>query len=102
MAGNYDFPVDQLIDGLLTINAHPVAGDDAVTTNENVAVSIDVLANDSDSDGTVDPTTVMIVGTAGHGTTSVDPASGVVAYTPAANYAGPDSFIYWVKDDRGA
>ena len=101
-AGNYDFPVDQLIDGLLTINARPVAGDDAATTGENVAVPIDVLSNDSDSDGTVDSTTVMIVGAAGHGTTSVDPASGVVTYTPAANYTGPDSFTYRIKDDRDA
>ena len=61
-----------------------------------------MLGNDSDSDGTLDPTSVTIVAPAGHGTTSVNPTTGAITYTPAANYTGPDSFTYRVKDNLGA
>ena len=82
-------------------NHPPVAAGDTATTYKNVAVAINVLGNDSDSDGTVNSTTVAIIGTAGHGTTSVNPTTGVVTYSPAANYSGLDSFTYKVKDNRG-
>src|SRR5690606_17610700 len=39
------------------INDAPVAGDDATSTNQGVAKSINVLANDTD-DGSLDPLTV--------------------------------------------
>ena len=55
-----------------------------------------------DLDGTLDPTTLAILAAAQHGTTSVNPTTGVVTYTPAANYKGPDSFTYKVKDNTGA
>ncbi len=84
------------------LNHPPVATNDTVTTNKNTAVAINVLANDTDTDGTVKVTTVAIVSAAGHGTTSVNPTTGVVTYTPAANYTGLDSFTYKVKDNLGA
>ena len=86
----------------ITVNAPPLASNDTATTNQNVAAVINVLGNDSDSDGTLDPTSVTIVSPAGHGTTSVNPTTGAITYTPAANYTGPDSFSYKVKDNRGA
>ena len=87
----------------ITVNAPPVANNDpGVTTNKNTAVVINVLSNDSDPDGTINPTTVAIVGSASHGTTSVNPTTGAITYTPAANYTGPDSFTYKVKDNSGA
>ena len=45
---------------------------------------------------------MAIVGAASHGTTSVNPTTGAITYTPAANYTGPDSFTYKVKDNLGA
>jgi hypothetical protein len=45
---------------------------------------------------------VAIVGAASHGAVSVNPTTGTVTYTPAANYVGPDSFTYEVKDNLGA
>ena len=87
----------------ITVNAPPVANNDpGVTTNKNTAVVINVLSNDSDPDGTINPTTVAVVGSASHGTTSVNPTTGAITYTPAANYTGPDSFTYKVKDNLGA
>ncbi|MCO6175387.1 cadherin-like domain-containing protein, partial [Flavobacterium sp. NRK F10] len=41
------------------VNDAPVATDDNATTNEDTPVVIDVTANDTDTDGTIDPTTVV-------------------------------------------
>ena len=50
-----------------TINVYPVndppsLGDDFATVLANGSVNIDVLANDQDKDGTLDPSTVVLVG----------------------------------------
>ena len=45
---------------------------------------------------------MAIVAAASHGTTSVNPTTGAITYTPASNYTGPDSFTYKVKDNSGA
>jgi len=83
------------------LNRAPVAVNDTANTNKNTSVVVNVLSNDSDPDGTLDPTSVAIVGAASHGTTSVNPTTGAVTYTPAVNYTGMDSFTYKVKDNRG-
>ena len=82
------------------VNDPPVANDDSSTTDEDTSVAIDVAANDTDVDGTIDPTTVSIVEDPTDGAVSVD-ASGVVSYTPDAEYHGSDSFTYTVDDDDG-
>jgi peptidyl-prolyl cis-trans isomerase A (cyclophilin A) len=80
----------------------PVGNDDAVRTPRGQAVDIDVLANDTDAEDGIDPTTVTIVDTANHGTTQVDPVTGVVTYTPAAGFVGTDTFTYIFADDAAA
>jgi hypothetical protein len=85
-----------------SINDLPVAQDDSATTNEDVAVTIDVLANDNDVDGNLDAATVQIATSPANGQATVDPATGQVTYTPAADYAGSDSFTYTVNDNDGA
>ena len=79
----------------------PVAGNDSATTAEDQAVVIDVLANDTDTDGELVPATVFISLLPGHGTVVVDGATGQVTYTPDADYYGEDGFKYKVKDDTG-
>lgn len=79
-------------------NRPPVANPDSATTAEDAFVDVNVLANDTDPDG--DPRTVTGVGTASHGTTTLNP-SGTVRYTPAPNYFGPDGFTYTIADGRG-
>ncbi len=79
-------------------NDPPVALDDVATTPYETAVSIDVLANDSDLDG--DVLTIQSVGAPAHGTASI--VNGRVTYTPAAGYSGPDSFTYVMRDPSGA
>ena len=86
----------------LSVNAPPVAEDDEATTDEDTPVDINVLGNDSDADGSLDPTTVVIVTGPTDGSFSVDPVSGEVTYTPYADYYGSDTFTYTVEDDDGA
>ncbi len=72
-------------------------GRHVATTPEDTAVAIaaaTLLANDTDLDG--DTLSVTAVGTAVNGTVSL--VSGVVTFTPAANYTGAASFEYTVSD----
>jgi CshA-type fibril repeat protein/VCBS repeat-containing protein len=79
-------------------NDGPVALDDVATTAEDTAVSVAVLTNDRDLDG--DSLTVSAVTAPAHGTAAVN-ADGTIAYEPAANYTGADSFTYTVCDSNG-
>ncbi len=79
-------------------NRPPVAQDDALTVAMDAAATIAVLANDSDPDGNT--LTVAEVGTPAHGTASI--SGNAIIYTPAAGYAGSDSFSYTIDDGAGA
>jgi len=83
-------------------NTAPVANNDTATTTAGTAVTINVLANDSDSDGTLDPATVTVASAAANGTTTVNTSSGAITYSPNAGFSGNDSFTYTVKDNAGA
>jgi len=83
------------------VNDAPVAVNDAASTNENVPVSIPVLANDFDVDNVVDPSSITITTNPQHGTVSVNTSTGVVTYTPTNGYTGSDSFSYTIKDAAG-
>lgn len=80
-------------------NQSPVAQDDAATTDEDTAVTVDLLANDADPDG--DALTIVGLGSPVHGAAEVD-AEGVVTYTPEADYFGVDVFTYTVADGSGS
>jgi len=79
-------------------NTAPVAVDDTVSTDEDVAVSIDVLANDTDADG--DSIALVSVGTPALGAAAI--TDGVIVYTPHADANGTDTFSYGIVDSRGA
>ena len=81
-----------------TTNSQPVAVGNSATTALNTAVTINVLANDSDPDN--DPLTVTGTTTPAHGTAVVN-ANNTITYTPATGYTGPDSFTYSISDGRG-
>ena len=80
------------------LNQAPTAQPDTASTTEDTAVTIAVLANDTDPDGNA----LTIVGfvSPSHGTVVVN-AGTSVTYTPATNYAGPDTFAYTVSDGQG-
>ena len=79
------------------VNQAPVAVNDTLTTAENVAGNVNVLANDSDVDG--DTLTVSAHTNGAHGTVAF--TGGVATYTPATNFNGTDSFGYTISDGHG-
>ncbi|WP_421841944.1 tandem-95 repeat protein [Marinobacter algicola] len=81
-------------------NNRPTAADDSTSMDEDTPVMIDLLANDSDSDGTLDRDSVRLVGSPANGAVTLN--SGSATYTPNADYSGDDSFSYVVADDAGA
>lgn len=79
------------------VNAAPVAVADSVGVNENTAVTIDVLANDSDPDG--DTISLFSVTEAGNGSAVIQ--GGAILYTPATDFSGSDQFTYQISDGKG-
>ncbi|MGE4013528.1 MAG: Ig-like domain-containing protein, partial [Alphaproteobacteria bacterium] len=79
-------------------NEVPFAANDAATTDEDIAVTVDVLANDTDSDGG----TLAILGAGDglNGTTTFG-TDGRIVYTPNAEFSGTDNFIYTITDGNG-
>jgi hypothetical protein len=78
-------------------NHAPVAFNDLVTTLEDVATSINVLANDSDPDG--NSTVISFFGQAGNGIVTLN-SNGTLTYSPRLNFNGHDSFPYRISDGR--
>ncbi len=76
----------------------PIAVNASAWTPPGTAVSIPVLANDSDPDG--DPITLLSATQGQHGKVVVN-AKGTVTYTPAAGFTGTDSFSYTIGDGLG-
>ncbi len=83
-----------------TVNDPPTAGDDSVTTDEDTPVTFDVLANDNDVDGDLDPASVSVVSGSSNGTLTHN-GNGSFTYAPDANFNGTDSFTYQVCDSNG-
>jgi hypothetical protein len=79
------------------INRAPIPMDDVVSTNENIGVTVNVLANDSDPDD--DPLAVTSATPGRIGTTTN--GGGGVTYRPNSGLAGADSFTYSIADGRG-
>jgi len=108
-AGGTDVEAVSIIAGAVAGNLPPTAVDDAATTLEGTAVTIDLLANDSDPNdpaGTLPPGSIDIaslaVGTAPqHGSLLLN-GDGTATYTPDPFYNGADQFTYTVRDTFGA
>jgi VCBS repeat-containing protein len=113
-AGNYSGPDSftyRAGDGLLSsntatvtitvnaVNDAPSAVNDSYSTRRGTALSVNaasgVLANDTDPDSA--SLTAVLVSNPAHGTLALSP-NGAFTYTPAANYAGPDTFTYRASD----
>ncbi len=78
-------------------NAPPTANDDSAATLEDMAVTIDVLINDSDPDN--DVLSVYTLSQPSHGQVRRSETTATeVRYTPYLNFDGNDSFTYTVYD----
>lgn len=73
----------------------PNAVDDVKSTVEDTSVTVSVLANDTDPDG--DTLSVSAVTDPVHGTATVN-GDGTIAYQPALNFCGNDTFSYVASD----
>jgi hypothetical protein len=82
-------------------NQPPVARDDAGSTRVNTAVTIAVLANDTDPEGALVASSVAVVAAPRSGSVARK-SNGTVVYTPSRRFTGSDSFTYTVKDAAGA
>ncbi|HIF6010014.1 TPA: tandem-95 repeat protein, partial [Vibrio parahaemolyticus] len=79
------------------VNDAPVAKDDIATTQEDTAVTIDVLPNDTDIDGDtlrVDSASVP----SDQGTVEI--VDGKLVFTPAENFNGDAEIIYTITDGK--
>jgi hypothetical protein len=78
-------------------NDPPVANDDSASTSEDTTVTIDVVANDTDPDGNLDPTTVNVA-CPSCAVPSDGSLVGSFDYTPDPDFNGSDSFVYEICD----
>lgn len=84
----------------VNVNTAPVAVPDSAITKLNTQVLIDVLANDFDTDGTINRSTVSIVTPPNFGT-AVAQSDGRVLFIPQAGFTGTAIFAYAVNDNDG-
>nr|USU32458.1 tandem-95 repeat protein [Methylobacterium sp. OTU13CASTA1] len=80
----------------------PIAAPDTATTRAGSPVLVAVTANDVAADGDA----IRLVDapgatTAAHGTVSVDPATGLLTYTPDSGFSGKDTVVYTIEDAKG-
>ena len=80
------------------VNDAPVANDDIASTDEDNALTVDVLDNDTDVDG--DELTVVSTTEPSNGSVVIN-EDGTVTYTPNENFNGTDSFEYTIEDEDG-
>ncbi len=84
----------------VSVNAPPVANDDAVFAAFETALDIDVLANDTDADG--DALSVQTLASPpSHGVAVIVNNNQAVRYTPDDGFFGEDRFDYTGSDGRG-
>ena len=77
----------------------PNAVDDIATTATDTAVTIDVLANDTDPDG--DDLTIIAVSDPPNGTANISDDGKTVSYEPDSMFNGSDTFTYTISDGDG-
>ncbi|WP_251954800.1 PKD domain-containing protein, partial [Salinibacter ruber] len=95
-----DGATDETIE-TVSVNAPPVAEDDTDQTGEGEPVTTDVLANDTDPDGSLDASTVAVQSEPSSGTTTVN-SEGTITYAPSGGFTGEDTYTYTVEDGNGA
>jgi len=95
------------------LNQAPVATNKTASTAPGQPVNINAVTGDTDADGTVNSTTVLLtdpadgkektsVTVANQGTFTVNTATGVVTFTPLASFTGSTTpLAYTIKDNFG-
>jgi hypothetical protein len=79
----------------------PLVNNDAFTVNEGSTTTLNLAANDSDVDGTLDLSSIIITTAPSNGSIVVN-ADGSVDYTHDGSETLADSFTYTIMDNSGA
>jgi uncharacterized repeat protein (TIGR01451 family) len=74
----------------------PDAIDDRDQTTIGKPVTTDVLANDTDPNNSLLPSTTKVTVPPQNGTTTVDPTTGKITYLPNPNFKGADQYTYQI------
>ncbi|MCB9197422.1 MAG: tandem-95 repeat protein [Flavobacteriales bacterium] len=74
----------------------PEANRDNILTDEDTPVVFDLLANDFDGDGDLNPNSITLLLTSSIGNSTI--SNGVLTYTPNPGTSGTDTLIYEVCD----
>ncbi len=94
MVDDVDF---SLAPGNYVVN--PIANEDDTSTTKNVALTVNVLANDVDCDGAATLSLGTISTTTAHGTATKSGSN--ITYTPDNNYVGLDTVFYELVSTTG-
>ena len=80
------------------VNDAPEANDDEVITNQDVAVKVEALYNDTDAEG--DTLTIFAIGQPGYGVVISETGDlrDYMIYTPTIGFHGTDFFTYTISD----
>ncbi len=81
------------------VAGRPVANDDTASTEQDVAVDVDVLANDSDPTNDLLSVTAFDAASANSGTVACTGA-GICTYIPPTGFTGTDTFDYTISDGQ--
>lgn len=82
-------------------NQPPVANNDNATIPQDTPAIINLVSNDTDVNGNLDPASVTVISNPSNGT-AVRSDPGRVTYTPNSGYSGTDAFTYRVCDTLNA
>ena len=83
------------------VNDTPIASNDSASVNKGQSVNINLAANDTDVEGSVDLTSIVIFSAPSNGALVVN-ANGTVDYTHDGSVTVADSFTYTIQDASGA
>ena len=94
---------DGIGDACETVNIAPVANNDTATVakGKGNSVLIDLINNDSDADGAIDATSIVIMSQPSQASVNVH-NNGTVTLTLTSGKRNNRSFTYTVKDNQGA
>ncbi len=97
--GSDSASIDNVILGKIPGNNSPIANADDASTNEEVSVQITPLTNDTDPES--QSISISAVGNAPNGNAVIDLGNLSITYKPDSNFAGVDSFAYYITDGYG-
>jgi Bacterial Ig domain/Bacterial cadherin-like domain/SdrD B-like domain/Peptidase M10 serralysin C terminal/RTX calcium-binding nonapeptide repeat (4 copies) len=91
--------INNTLDFGFVVNSAPVANADSVSATEDTQAQYSTELTGNDTDADLDTLTITAVSNFVNGTASV--ASGIVTFTPNANFNGQASFDYTISDGNG-